>query len=47
MDVMQHAALQAQGQHIIRQQFIMNVKNTFPGFAKSKGRPRKDQMHGI
>jgi hypothetical protein len=44
---MQHAALHTQGQHIIWQQVIMKLKNTFPAVPKSKGKPRKDQMHGI
>jgi hypothetical protein len=42
MGVMQHAALHAQGRHIIWQQFIMKLKNTFPGLRLSKKGRRKD-----
>ena len=42
MGVVQHAALHVQGQHIIWQQVIMKLKDTFPGSPKSKGMPCKD-----
>jgi hypothetical protein len=42
MGVMQHAALHAQKQHIIWQQVVMKLKNTFPGLRLSKKGPRKD-----
>ena len=41
MGVMQHAASHAQGQHIIWQQVIMKLKNTFPGPRLSKKGHRK------
>jgi hypothetical protein len=37
MGVMQHAALHAQGQHIIWQQVVMKLKDTFPAAPLSKG----------
>jgi hypothetical protein len=42
MGLVQHAALHAQGQHIIWQQLLIKVKDTFPGFPKSKGNAYKD-----
>jgi hypothetical protein len=47
MGLVQHAALHAQGQHIVWQQFLIKVKNTFPSSLKSKGDPYKDWMHRI
>jgi len=47
MGLVQHAALHAQGQQIIRQQVLIKVKDTFPGSLKSKGTPYKDWMHRI
>jgi hypothetical protein len=41
MGLVQHAALHVQGQHITWQQFLIKVKNTFPGSWKSKGTPYK------
>jgi len=42
MGVRRHAALHVQGQHIIWQQVIMKLKDTFPAAPLSKGRPYKD-----
>jgi len=42
MGGMQHAALHAQGQHIIWQQVIMKLKDTFPAVPLSKGTAHKD-----
>jgi hypothetical protein len=41
MGDMQHAALHVQGQHIIWQQVIMKLKDTFPAVSLSKGTPYK------
>jgi hypothetical protein len=42
MGVMQHAALHAQQQHIIWQQFFMNEQDTFRRPSLSKEGSRKD-----
>jgi hypothetical protein len=42
MGDMQHAALHVHGQHIIWQQVIMKLKNTFRAAPLSKGLPYKD-----
>jgi len=42
MGVVQHAALHVHGQHIIWQQVIMKLKDTFPAVPLSKGMPHKD-----
>jgi len=42
MGVVQHAALHAQGQHLIWQQVFMKLKDTFLAAPLSKETPYKD-----
>jgi hypothetical protein len=42
MRILQHAALHMREQHIIWQQIIMKLKDTFPAIPLSKGLPCKD-----
>jgi hypothetical protein len=45
--IIRNPSKHAQGQHIVWQQFLIKVKNTFPSSLKSKGDPYKDWMHRI
>jgi hypothetical protein len=47
MGIVQHAALHAQGQHIVWQQVLMKIQDTFRVVALSKGKPSKHWMHRI
>jgi hypothetical protein len=42
MGAVQHAALRVHGQHIIWQQVIMKLQDTFPATPLSKGAAYKD-----
>jgi len=47
MGIVQHAALHAQQQHIVWQQVLMKLNNTFRAAPLSKGKPSKHWMQRI